>query len=142
MAEGNQGLIVPVIVDTNIIVDVITDDPRWSVWSIAQLEKHDSQGLVINPFIYCELCYGFPSRQAVDELVKRFGLTYEAVPRLGLFNAAKAFHRYKSRRGRKHSVLPDFFIGGHAEATHQPLLTRDKGRYATYFQSVKLICPT
>lgn len=132
----------PVIVDTNVIVDIITDDPRWCDWSLAQLEQYDAEGLVINPFIYAELCYGFPSPQAVDELVKRFGLGYEAVPRLGLFKAAQAFHRYKSRRGRKHSILPDFFIGGHAEATSQPLLTRDKGHYATYFKGVTLICPS
>ena len=70
-----------VIVDTNVIVDVITDDPRWSDWSMTQLEQYDSEGLVINPFIYAELCYGFPSPQAVDELVKRFVARRQAAAR-------------------------------------------------------------
>lgn len=131
----------PVLVDTNVLVDVLTDDPRWASWSIAQLESNSDAGLVINPVIYAELCFGSPSIEFVDDVIRRFGLTYQEISRQGLFRAAKAFGLYKSRKGTKTSVLPDFFIGGHADAAGIPLLTRDTKRLIVYFPGVKLICP-
>ncbi len=130
-----------ILVDTNVIIDVLTDDPSWAEWSIAQLENHSDSGLVINPVVYAELCFGSPSTEFVDDVVRKFGLTYQEIPRQGLFRAAKAFGRYRARRGTKASPLPDFFIGGHAEASGIPLLTRDTKRMSTYFPGVRLICP-
>jgi len=131
----------PVLVDTNVIIDVLTDDPQWADWAIEQLEANAGTGLTINPVIYAELCFGSPSVNFVDDVIRRFALTYQEVPRQGLFRAAKAFARYKRRKGTKTSVLPDFFIGGHAEAMGIPLLTRDTKRLGTYFPNVRLICP-
>jgi len=131
----------PVLVDTNVLVDVLTDDPQWAAWSIRQLQSHREAGLVINPVIYAELCFGCPTMEYADDVVRRFGLAYQEVPRQGLFRAAKAFRQYKARKGTRVSVLPDFFIGGHADAAGIPLLTRDTKRLAAYFPGVKLICP-
>jgi hypothetical protein len=130
-----------VLVDTNVIIDVLTDDPQWADWSIEQLEANAGTGLTINPVVYAELCFGSPSGDFVDDVVRRFALIYQEIPRQGLFRAAKAFACYKGRKGTKTSVLPDFFIGGHAEATGIPLLTRDTKRLSTYFPSVTLIYP-
>ena len=130
-----------ILVDTSVIIDVLTDDPSWAEWSIAQLENHSDSGLVINPVVYAELCFGCPSTEFVDDVVRKFSLTYQEMPRQGLFRAAKAFVRYRARRGTKVSPLPDFFIGGHAEAAGMPLLTRDTKRMNTYFPGVRLICP-
>jgi hypothetical protein len=131
----------PVLVDTNVIVDVLTDDPQWAEWSIAQLEANAGTGLIINPGVYAELCFGSPSVDFVDDVVRRFSLTYQEIPRQGLFRAAKAFALYRRRQGTKTSVLSDFFVGGHAEAVGMSLLTRDIKRLSTYFPSVTLICP-
>ena len=141
MDAGDPGLIMPVLVDTNVLVDVLTDDPQWADWSIAQLEANAGTGLVINPVVYAELCFGSPSVDFVDDLVRRFALTYQEIPRQGLFRAAKAFAHYRRRQGAKTSVLPDFFIGGHAEVTGMTLLTRDTKRLKTYFPNVAVICP-
>jgi len=130
-----------ILVDTNVIIDVLTDDPHWAEWSIGQLEHYSDSGLLINPVVYAELCFGSPSAQFVDDVVRKFGLTYQEIPRQGLFRAAKAFARYRARRGTKVSPLPDFFIGGHAEAAGIALLTRDTDRMNTYFPGVRLICP-
>jgi predicted nucleic acid-binding protein len=132
---------VPILVDTNVIVDVITDDPTWADWSLAQLEANEADGLTINPAIYAELSYGFAAPSGVDELLKQFGLAYQEIPRLGLFKAAKAYEQYRQRGGSRTNVLPDFFVGGHAEATGLHLLTRDVARFRTYFPSVALLCP-
>lgn len=131
----------PVLVDTNVIVDVLTDDPQWADWSIAQLEDNAKTGLIINPVVYAELCFGSPSVDFVDDVVRRFTLTYQEIPRQGLFRAAKAFAHYRKRQGAKTCVLPDFFIGGHAEAAGMSLLTRDVKRLSTYFPNVALVCP-
>jgi len=131
----------PVLVDTNIIIDVLTDDQRWAEWSIAQLDIHSGTGLIINPVIYAELCFGSPSAEFVDDVVRKFGLNLREIPRPGLFRAAQAFGKYRAQKGTKVSVLPDFFIGGHAEAAGIPLLTRDSGRVSTYFPAARIICP-
>ena len=131
----------PVLVDTNVIIDVLTDDRQWADWSLEQLEANAGSGLIINPVVYAELCFGSPSIEFVDDVVRRFALTYQEIPRRGLFRAAKAFAQYKGRKGTRTSVLPDFFIGGHAEAAGLSLLTRDTRRLSTYFSSVRLICP-
>lgn len=131
----------PVLVDTNVLVDILTDDPDWAAWSIAQLRHHRLAGLVINPVIYAELSFGCPTVEFVDDVVRRFGLVYQEIPRQGLFRAAKAFRQYKARKGTRVSVLPDFFIGGHADASGMSLLTRDTKRLAAYFPGVKLIRP-
>jgi predicted nucleic acid-binding protein len=130
-----------VLVDTNVIIDAITDDPGWADWSVGQLEARAGEGLIINPVIYAELCFGFPTADAVDALVKQFSLSYREIPRSGLFRAARAFEAHKRRSGTKRSVLPDFFVGGHAEVTGLPVLTRDTARFRTYFPTVRLICP-
>jgi hypothetical protein len=131
----------PVLVDTNVIIDVLTDDRQWADWSIEQLEAKAGSGLIINPVVYAELCFGSPSIDFVDDIVRRFALAYQEIPRQGLFRAAKAFAKYKGRKGSKTSVLPDFFIGAHAEAAGISLLTRDARRLSAYFPNVKLICP-
>jgi predicted nucleic acid-binding protein len=130
-----------VLVDTNIILDILTDDKSWADWSIAQLDKYCSEGLVINPVVYAELCFGSPSAEFVDGIVREFRLNLQEIPRQGLFLAAKAFEQYKSRSGTKRSALPDFFIGGHAEASGLRLLTRDVKRVGSYFPNVRLLCP-
>lgn len=131
----------PVLVDTNVLIDVLTDDRQWASWSIVQLQSHSNAGLIVNPVIYAELCFGSPSVEFADDVVRQFGLIYQEIPRQGLFRAARAFDQYKSRKGTKTSVLPDFFIGGHAEAAGISLITRDTKRLSTYFPGVKLICP-
>jgi predicted nucleic acid-binding protein len=132
---------VSILVDTNVILDVITDDPRWAEWSADMLMRHEPQGLAINSMIYAELAGDAHSVEEVDDLVARFGLLFLELPRTALFLAAKAFQRYRANGGTRSSILPDFFIGGHAEASGLPLLTRDVGRYRTYFPSVQLLTP-
>ena len=90
-----------------------------------------TSGCITIPVIYAELCFGFATSAGVEEVVARFGLLYEEIPRSGLFKAAKAFRAYKFRSGTKRSVLPDFFVGGHGETTGMPVLTRDIGRLQT-----------
>lgn len=130
-----------VLVDTNVIIDVLTDDPSWAEWSTAQLQDHSDEGLIINPVIYAELCFGSPSAEFVDGVIRTFGLIFQEIPRQGLFRAANAFARYRARRGTKVSPLPDFFIGGHADASSLAVITRDTQRMSSYFPRVRLITP-
>ncbi len=129
-----------VLVDTNVIFDVLHADPVWSEWSQRQLEIF-SDGLLINPLIYSELCYQANGQEEVEDVINALGLNYEELPRRALFLAAKAFRKYRGQGGGRTSPLADFFIGAHAEAVGIPLLTRDAARYKTYFPSVALLSP-
>lgn len=131
-----------VLVDTNVILDVLENDPEWADWSIAQLAAqariHD---LAINPVTYAELSLAFEAVEDLDEAISQMQLIIGETPRPALFLAGKAFVRYRRAGGNKAQVLPDFFIGAQAAVTGWTLLTRDAKRYRTYFPTVKLITP-
>jgi predicted nucleic acid-binding protein len=130
------------LVDTNVLIDVLEDDPRWADWSIRQLRAQAQvHELAINPIIYAELSLAFARYEALDAMVARLGLVLREVPRPALFLAGKAFARYRKAGGSKTGVLPDFLIGAHAAVETWPLLTRDAQRYRAYFPSVELLTP-
>lgn len=131
-----------VLVDTNVLVDVLQNDPAWADWSIAQLRAQSQlHGLAINPVIYAEVSLSFSTMEALDDAVQTMGLALREIPRPALFLAAKAFAQYRRRGGKKSQVLPDFFIGAHAAVEGWPLLTRDDSRFRTYFPTLKLLAP-
>ncbi|WP_454845292.1 type II toxin-antitoxin system VapC family toxin [Pseudomonas farris] len=131
-----------ILVDTNVLIDVLEDDPVWADWSIQQLRAQSQiHELAINPIIYAELSQTFSSFEALDDVVTQLGLAVQEVPRPALFLAGKAFVRYRKVGGGKNNVLADFFIGAHAAVKKLPLLTRDAKRYRSYFPSVELIVP-
>ncbi len=130
------------LVDTNVLVDVLGDDPEWADWSIGQLRAQSKiHRLAINPIIYSELSLTFSTVEALDRAVDDLGLAVIEIPRPALFLAGKAFVRYRRQGGKKENVLADFFIGAHAAVSRYPLLTRDTRRYSTYFSGVNLIAP-
>lgn len=131
-----------IFVDTNVLLDVVTDDETFAEWSIAQLEAAALQGdLLINDSVYAELSVGYREKERLDAFIEAAGLRHEMMPRDALFLVGKAFSSYRRSKGTKQNVLPDFFIGAHATVLSVPLLTRDGRRYRTYFPSLELICP-
>jgi predicted nucleic acid-binding protein len=129
-------------VDTNVLFDVLTNDPRWAEWSIRQLEITAIKGAAaINDIVYAELSVRYSTVEAVDRVVEQAGLKVERMSRSALFLAGKAFQRYRSQGGRSTTILPDFFIGAHAATLGVPLLTRDARRYRTYFPTLELVTP-
>jgi hypothetical protein len=131
-----------VLVDSNVLLDVITADPEWGQWSSETLERHGNEAvLVINALIYAEVSVGFDSIERLEEtlpvdLYRREQLPYEAA-----FLAGKVFVRYRASGGARRSPLPDFYIGAHAAVAGHRLLTRDARRYRTYFPRIDLIAP-
>ena len=131
-----------ILVDTNVLLDVFEDDAEWSDWSQDQLDSASATDtLAINPIIYSELSIGFARIEELEAVIKEASLAIEDIPREALFLAGKAFLRYRRGSGIKRSILPDFYIGAHAAVMRWPLLTRDVGRYRTYFPTVSLIAP-
>lgn len=130
------------LVDTNVLVDVLEDDPAWADWSISQLRAQSKiHRLAINSIIYSELSLTFSTVEALDQTLDELGLVMVEIPRPALFLAGKAFVRYRRQGGSKNNVLGDFFIGAHAAVSGCPVLTRDTRRYTSYFPSVILIAP-
>ena len=130
------------LVDTNILVDVLQDEPRWAEWSIGQLRAQAQvHELAINPVIYAEMSLSFLTIEALDAVVSRMELVLQEIPKPALFLAAKAFSQYRRRGGNKAQVLPDFFIGAHAAVLGWPLLTRDASRFRTYFPNLEVLAP-
>ena len=129
-----------VLVDTNVLLDIVQDDPDWGDWSQQQLEAASLRGpLAINAVIYAELSMAYERIEDVDRVVQQTGLHELTIPREALFLAGKAFLQYRRRRGGRTGVLPDFFIGAHAAVTGTPILTRDVRRYRTYFPTVEIL---
>jgi len=131
------------LVDTNILLDLVTNDTVWVDWSQRQLEAAAVRGpVLINDVVYAELAVGFLRVEEVDATLAAAQVEVTAMPREALFLAGKVFQRYRAGGGTRSGVLPDFFIGAHAAVAQLPLLTRDVRRYRTYFPTVQLIAPT
>jgi predicted nucleic acid-binding protein len=130
------------LVDTNVLLDLVTDDPDWANWSIAELEAASLRGpLLINDVVYAELAVRYGRIEDLDSFLDEAGLEIIPLPRAALFLAGKVFAHYRKSGGPRTGVLPDFFIGAHAAVSELPLLTRDVGRYRTCFPSLALITP-
>ncbi len=130
------------LVDTNVLVDVLEEDPQWADWSVGQLRAQSKiHRLAINPIIYAELSLTFSTAEALDQAIKDLDLAMIDIPRPALFLAGKAFIRYRRQGGTKTNVLGDFFIGAHAAVSGWAVLTRDTRRYASYFPSVVMVSP-
>ncbi len=131
-----------ILVDTNVLLDVVSEHPQWADWSQQQLEAAAlRRRLVINSVIYAELSIGFRRIEEVEAVLERAQIEIKEIPREALFLAGKAFQRYKARGGTRTGVLPDFFIGAHAAVLGIPLLTRDARRYSDYFPKLELLAP-
>jgi predicted nucleic acid-binding protein len=130
------------LVDTNVLVDVLQDDPEWADWSIGQLRAQAQvHEFAINPVIYAELSLSFSTIEALDAVVQRLALDLQQIPMAALFLAGKAVVQYRRRGGAKGQVLPDFMIGAHAAVQGWALLTRDARRFRTYFPRLAVIAP-
>ena len=129
------------LVDTNVLLDIYKADPIWMPWSLNQLRHAKPGQLAINMVVYAELA-GHPAEPAhMDQFVDTLGMQTLDLSRPAARLAGLAFRQYRQRGGTKTGVLPDFFIGAHAQADGYRLLTRDAGRYRSYFPGIDLICP-
>jgi predicted nucleic acid-binding protein len=130
------------LVDTNVVLDVVEDDPVWADWSQARLDAAALEyTLLINSVIYAELSIAYLRIEELEAMLGAGGFRMEPIPREALFLAGKVFQQYRNRGGAKTGVLPDFFIGAHAAVAGIPLLTRDPRRYRTYFPRLEIIHP-
>ena len=130
------------LVDSNVLLDIFGKTPIWWEWSLRQLEEAALQGpLLINDVIFAETSIRFPGIETFEAALTDAGITVVPMPRTALFLAGKASVKYRAAGGVRSGVLPDFFIGAHAEIENLPLLTRDVRRYRNYFPTVMLIAP-
>ena len=131
-----------VLVDSNIVLDVFLNDPKWADWSESKLDEYDQLGILyINSIVYSEISIGFKRIEDLESAIAKAGLQMLEIPKEALFLAGKAYLKYKKRKGTKRTPLPDFFIGAQAAVQNLDLITRDVSRYQSYFPTVKLIAP-
>ncbi len=131
-----------VLVDSNVLLDVLTEDAQWYSWSAGALEEQAEEAvLAINPIIYAEVSIRFGRIEQLEEALPSRLFERAALPWEAAFLAGKCFVRYRRGGGARRSPLPDFYIGAHAAVAGYRLLTRDAARYRTYFSTVELIAP-
>ncbi len=131
-----------ILVDTNILIDVLSTNSNWQSWSLDAMERESLSGsLLINDIVYAELAARYLSQENVDAVVERLELRFEHLSRPALYLAGRAFAAYRAAGGPRTSILSDFFIGAHADVAELTILTRDVRRYRTYFPNVALIAP-
>jgi predicted nucleic acid-binding protein len=133
---------VTILVDSNVLLDVMTEDPDWSEWSAETLARcAEESALAINPLIFAEVSIRFERIEELDDVLPEETFLRLPLPWEAGFLAGKAFLRYRRRRGARRSPLPDFYIGAHAAVAGLTLLTRDASRYRTYFPALEIIAP-
>ena len=142
MASDPEAIKPATLVDSCVLLDVITGDVRWAGWSAVRIATAmDSGRIVINPLIYAEVSVGYDTIEELDDLLPASDYEREPLPYAAGFAAGKAFLQYRRGGGGKRSPMPDFYIGAHAAVAGYQLLTRDVARYRTYFPTLALIAP-
>jgi predicted nucleic acid-binding protein len=132
----------PILVDSNILLDIFTENHQWYGWSSKTLaESAEHTLLYINPIIYSEISVGFERIEDLENALPSDYILRDELPYEAAFLAGKCFLKYRKAGGTKHSPLPDFYIGAHAAVKGWSILTRDKGRYQSYFPSLHVIAP-
>jgi predicted nucleic acid-binding protein len=130
------------LVDSNVILDVLTEDPEWLEWSSAALARQADAGLlVINPLVYAEVAGRFDRIEDLEAALPSDYFVRQPLPWEAAFLAGRSFIRYRRKGGQRRSPLPDFYVGAHALVGRMTLLTRDARRYRTYFPALRLIAP-
>jgi predicted nucleic acid-binding protein len=130
------------LVDSNVLLDVLSGDPHWLTWSVDALDARAAVGrLLIDEVIYAELSVRMASEAELNAAVARLNVSFERSPQRALFMAGQSFRRYRNAGGTRTGVLANLFIGAHAQILGCPVLTRDVRRYRTYFPDVELISP-
>lgn len=142
MATDPRAVRPATLIDSCVLLDVITGDPQWADWSARQIAAAmDAGRVVINPLIYAEVSVGYETLEELDELLPASDYEREPLPFVAGFAAGKAFVRYRRSGGGKRSPLPDFYIGAHAALAGYRLLTRDAAGYRTYFPALAIVAP-
>jgi predicted nucleic acid-binding protein len=130
------------LVDSNVLLDVATDDPTWADWSTNELARSIDIGIVcINPIVYAEVSTRFDRVEDLDAFLPETPFRRDQLPYPAGFLAGKAFLAYRRRGGSRPAPLPDFYIGAHAAVSGYRLLTRDARRFRTYFPSLDVVAP-
>ena len=131
-----------ILVDTNVLIDVMTGDVHWCAWSTRALNAAKATDEVTaNDVIYAELAFGYANIDDLDAALGLISVAMRPIPREALFLAGLAHKRYRQRGGTKTGVLSDFFIGAHASVAATALVTRDTRRYRAYFPELTLVAP-
>lgn len=131
-----------VLVDSSVILDVLLDDPNWANWSETALaDASQSSTLYINRIVYTEVSIAFKKIEELESALHHGGFRLLEIPKEALFLAGKAYLRYRRGKGTKQSPLPDFYIGAQAAVLGMDLITRDEGKYRTYFPTIRILCP-
>jgi len=131
-----------ILVDTNVILDIFTNDSEFKAWSLAQMNRLAmTEDLAINDVVFAELAPGFDEFEKLSTAVDSMGLEIRPIPRAALYLAGRVHQDYRGRGGKREGVLPDFFIGAQAAVEGWSLLTRDTKRFHTYFPTLELITP-
>lgn len=130
------------LLDSNVLIDVIGEDPVWADWSNEALTVALEHGAAfVNQIVYAEISVGFANVEDCDWALDVRGIERMPMPWPAAFLAGRTFIEYRRRGGAKRSPLPDFLIGAHAAVEGLSLLTRDPRRYRSYFPSLTLIAP-
>lgn len=131
-----------ILVDTNVVADIVGRDPTWRMWSVDALDRSRRSGPVkFNDIVFAEMSARLSSEAEVSSVFSELGIEFERIPIGALFLSGQIYRQYRMAGGPRLNVLPDFFIGAHAQTTRQRVLTRDVRRYRTYFPDVELITP-
>lgn len=131
-----------ILVDSNVLLDIFTEDPTWYPWSSHMLETlAESSVLVVNPIIYAEVSVRFARIEELDDALPETHFRRDALPWEAGFLAGKCFAASRRRGGARQTTLPDFYIGAHAAVRAFALLTRDPARYRSYFPTLTVLAP-
>jgi predicted nucleic acid-binding protein len=129
-------------VDTNVLLDVFGADPTFGASSAAALSKCIADGRVIaSDVVWAETGASFPEPAAAEAALAHLRIDFSPLDVATSLATGHAWRAYRRAGGTRERVIADFLIGAHATGQADRLLTRDRGFYRRYFESLLIVDP-
>jgi predicted nucleic acid-binding protein len=131
-----------IAVDSSVLLDVLTDDPRFADASETCLgEALAHNDLVVCAAVVAEVQTLLETRDTAMDTLALLGLRYLPTTEQAAVRAGHMQRRFRDRGGRRERVVADFLIGAHALLQCSGLITRDDGFFRDYLKGLKVIVP-
>jgi predicted nucleic acid-binding protein len=130
-------------VDTNVLLDVFTDDPLFRDRSLAAIRRCLAEGqLVACDVVWAEVVAAFAAERSAIRAMGGIPVTYSMPSDAAASRAGSAWRAYRRRGGIRERLVADFLVGAHAIEQADRLLTRDRGFHKAAFTGLTIIDPS
>ena len=129
-------------VDTSVLLDIFLADEAFLEGSLSRLEQAADEGLLVaSEVVWAEVSAAFNSSKDAGQALETMGIVFSPADAEAGLIAGDSWRIYRKSGGDRNRMIADFLIAAHAVVAADRLLTRDRGFYRSYFETLEILSP-